>query len=418
MATFKYRGCDNAGKQTSGTVNSDGLQAAIALLKDRGLFLSEITEVKTKAAAAASGKSAAKSKGKSSGLTIGTPTINTKNLAIITRQLSTLLGAGLPLLRSLRTIREQQTGSPAMVISDLANEVEQGAMLSQAMAKHPKSFPRIYIAMIRAGETSGALDAVLNRLAEFAEAEIRLRGKVKSAMAYPAVIVVVAIGIVSFIMLKIVPVFIEIFADFEAGALPGATQALIFLSTFLTERLWLGILILVSIIITYRILTRIPVTKYYIDTFKIKVPIFGPVVYKTIMARFSRTLSTLIASGVPILSSFEIVRETVGNLVVSRAIGDVHDAVREGSGISNPMIRTRVFPAMLTNMVGVGEETGALDNMLDKVAEAYEEEVDRAVEALASMIEPILIVFMGVVVGFIVIALFMPLIQLAMGVSG
>ncbi|PIP16652.1 MAG: pilus assembly protein PilC, partial [bacterium (Candidatus Ratteibacteria) CG23_combo_of_CG06-09_8_20_14_all_48_7] len=202
-------------------------------------------------------------------------------------------------------------------------------------------------------------------------------------MAYPMVIVVVATGIVSFIMLKIVPVFVTIFADFEAGELPPATRFLIFLSKFLTSRLWLGILIIVAMVITYRILYRISITRYYIDTLKIKAPLFGPVIYKTIVARFARTMATLITSGVPILTSFEIVHDTVANKVISDAVLKVHDEVREGAGVSNPMIKVKVFPPMLTNMVAVGEETGALDTMLDKVADSYEEEVDRAVEALS-----------------------------------
>ncbi len=417
MATFRYSGFDGAGKSLSGTVDAEGVQGAIAALKERGIFLSEISEAQAKRSRIVQKvEGAAKKKGLS--FSFGAPVIKTKALAMITRQLATLLAAGLPLLRALRTLREQQKGAPATVLNGMINDVEQGALLSQAMAKHPKSFPRIYIAMIRAGETSGALDAVLNRLAEFAEKDLRLRGKIRTAMAYPMVIVVVATGIVSFIMLKIVPVFVTIFADFEAGELPPATRFLIFLSKFLTSRLWLGILIIVAMVITYRILYRISITRYYIDMSKIKAPLFGPVIYKTIVARFARTMATLITSGVPILTSFEIVHDTVANKVISDAVLKVHDEVREGAGVSNPMIKVKVFPPMLTNMVAVGEETGALDTMLDKVADSYEEEVDRAVEALSSMIEPILIVGMGGVVGFIVVALFMPLIKLAMSMSG
>ncbi len=399
------------------------MQAAIASLKERGLTLSDLAEMRAAKKTPAAGRTATAGpavKAKKSGLSlsIGAAVIKTKALAVITRQLATLLSSGLALLRALRTIRDQQKGSSAEVVESLAAEVEQGALLSQAMAKHPKSFPRVYIAMVRAGESSGSMDSVLNRLAEFAEKDAKLRGKIKAAMAYPTVIVIVATGIVAFIMLKIVPVFVTIFKDFEAGSLPAATQMLIFMSGFLTTRLWLGILILVALIVLYRILFRIPTTRYMIDSTKIKLPLAGPVIYKTIIARFARTLATLITSGVPILTSFEIVQETVGNQVISRAIGKVHDEVKEGAGVSNPMVKTSVFPAMLVNMVAVGEETGTLDAMLDKVADAYEDEVDRAVEALSSMIEPVLIVFMGGVVGFIVIALFMPLIKLAMSMSG
>ncbi|MCX5641991.1 MAG: type II secretion system F family protein [Candidatus Omnitrophica bacterium] len=426
MGTFKYSGFDARGKNISGTIESAGLQAAIADLKERGLTLSDISEMSARKQAPASVKAAsdgvAAKKVKKGGISLsfsfGGAVIKGKSLSIITRQLATLLSSGLALLRALRTIRDQQKGGAATVVENLATEVEQGALLSQAMAKHPKSFPRVYIAMVRAGESSGSMDSVLNRLAEFAEKDARLRGKIKAAMAYPTVIVIVATGIVAFIMLKIVPVFVTIFKDFEAGSLPPPTRFLIFLSGFLTTRLWLFILIVVVTVIVYRILLRIPTTKYMIDAVKLKIPLAGPVIYKTIIARFSRTLATLITSGVPILTAFEIVQETVGNQVVSKAIGKVHDEVKEGAGVSNPMARTAVFPPMLINMVAVGEETGTLDAMLDKVADAYEDEVDRAVEALSSMIEPILIVFMGGVVGFIVIALFMPLIKLAMSMSG
>jgi len=420
MATFKYNGFDPSGKTISGTIEAEGVQGAIASLKERGLSLYDIFEIKTKKTApAGKEKVGAPTQKKSAfSLSIGAPVIKTKALAVITRQLATLLAAGLPLLRALRTIRDQQKGGPAIVVGNLAQEVEQGSLLSQAMAKHPKSFPRIYIAMVRAGESSGALDVVLNRLAEFAEKDLKLRGKIKAAMAYPLVIVVVATGIVSFIMLRIVPVFVQIFEDFEAGELPAATRMLIFASKFLTSRLWLGILMIVSLIILYRILFRIPTTRYFIDKTKIKLPLFGPVIYKTIIARFARTLATLITSGVPILTAFEIVQDTIGNRVLAEGVLKVHDEVREGAGISNPMVKVRVFPPMLTNMVAVGEETGTVDNMLDKVADAYEEEVDRAVQALSSMIEPVLIVFMGGIVGFIVISLFMPLIKLAMSMSG
>jgi len=424
MGTFKYSGFDVKGKIISGTVEAEGLQAAIAALKEQGLTLSDLAEVKTRKAVSAARKTTTagssvkpKKSGFSLSISIGASVIKGKSLTIFTRQLATLLSSGLALLRALRTIRDQQKGSAATVIESLATEVEQGALLSQAMAKHPKSFPRIYIAMIRAGESSGSMDSVLNRLAEFSEKDAKLRGKIKAAMAYPAVVVFVATGIVIFIMLKIVPIFTAMFADFEAGSLPTPTQFLIFLSKFLTTRLWLGILILFAVVVVYQIFYRIPTTRYIIDLGKLKIPVAGPVTYKTVIARFARTLATLITSGVPILTAFEITQETVSNQVINKAIGKVHDEVKEGAGVSNPMLKTAAFPPMLINMVAVGEETGTLDAMLDKVADVYEDEVDSAVQAMASMIEPILIVFMGGVVGFIVIALFMPLIKLAMSMS-
>jgi len=250
------------------------------------------------------------------------------------------------------------------------------------------------------------------------EKEAKLRGKIKSAMAYPAVILVVTVGILGFIMLKIVPTFIDIFKDMEAGELPGPTVLLMKISEFMTKKSIIIVIFLIAMVILFKILNRIKFSKFYIDKIKMRMPVFGPVVSKSIVARFARTFATLITSGVPILQSLQIVRDTTGNEVVSKGINEVRNRVREGEGIAGPMLKAKVFPPMVTNMMAVGEETGAMDAMLEKIAEAYESEVDAAVSAMTSMIEPMLIVFLGGIVGFIVISLFMPLIKLAMGLSG
>ncbi|HPP11914.1 MAG TPA: type II secretion system F family protein, partial [bacterium] len=373
------------------------------------------------AAAKAAARPAAKPKKAAGGgglnLSLGPTAIKPKELTIITRQMATLIGSGLPLLRSLRVLKEQRRGAAATVLARVADDIESGALFSEALAKHPRSFPRIYVAMVRAGEAGGALEVVLTRLAEFMEKEAKLRGKIKSAMAYPAVICVVAIGILTFIMLKIVPTFINIFAEMEAGELPGPTQLLIKMSNLMTQRFYLIIAGVIALIILYKVLYRIKFTRYWMDMAKMRIPVFGPVVAKTIIARFARTLGTLITSGVPILQSLQIVRDTVGNDVIAKAINEIRNRVREGEGIAGPMHRTGAFPAMVTNMIAVGEETGAIDAMLDKVADAYEAEVDAAVAAMTSMLEPIMIVFLGGIVGFIVISLFLPLIKLAMGLT-
>ena len=419
MPAFHYVGIDSSGKSLDGTINAEGLQAAIGMLKGRNYFLSEITEVKGGLARKTPAKEAsAKSKGLSLSFSFGGPGLKVKQRTTVTRQLATLIASGLPLLRSLRVLRDQQKGPAAQLFNNLAEDVEAGSLFSQALAKYPKTFPKVYIAMVRAGEAGGALDAALRRLAEFGESETKLRGKIKSAMMYPIVIVFVATGMVTFIMLRIVPIFIKIFADMEAGELPAPTKLLIALSKLITQKIYIPIIGIVVLIILYRLLNKWKKSKYFIDKGKLKVLLFGPVIMKTIMARFARTLATLITSGVPILQSLLIVRDTIGNEVIARGITVVHDQVREGEGISVPMTKAKVFPPIITNMVAVGEETGAVDQMLEKVADAYEEEVDSAVSGLSSMMEPILIVFMGGVVGFIVIALFMPLIKLAMGISG
>ncbi|RLD13948.1 MAG: type II secretion system F family protein [Caldiserica bacterium] len=425
MAHFQYNAIDPSGNNLTGTIEAGHLQEAVAKLKGMGYYVTNVAPAK--GTVVARGKpSAKKEKGKAKGkgkgmeisLSFGPAKIKSKELMIITRQLATLIGSGLPLLRSLRVLKEQRKGGASIVLGKVADDIESGALFSEALAKHPGSFPKIYVAMIKAGEAGGALEIVLKRLAEFMEKEAKLKGKIKSAMAYPVVIVVVASGILTFIMTKIVPTFVKIFEDMEAGELPGPTKLLIKLSKLFTQKFYLIIIFVVAMVIFYKILTKIKFTKYWIDMGKMKIPIFGPVVSKTIIARFARTFATLITSGVPILQSLQIVRDTVGNDVIAKGINEVRNRVREGEGISSPMMRTKVFPPMVTNMIAVGEETGAMDAMLEKVADAYEAEVDAAVAAMTSMLEPLLIVFMGGIVGFIVISLFMPLIKLAMSLSG
>ncbi len=423
MAVFQYSALDPAGKSLTGTIEANHLQEAISKLKGMGYFVTSVSPAKSAKASQAptttkKGKSKKQASGMSLNLSFGPSRIKPKELMIITRQLATLIGSGLPLLRSLRVLKEQRKGAASIVLGKVADDIESGALFSEALAKHPRSFPPIYVAMVRAGEAGGALEVVLSRLAEFMEKEAKLRGKIKSAMAYPIVIVIVASGILTFIMLRIVPTFIKIFEDMEAGELPAATKLLIKLSKLFTQRFYLLVAGVIAIVIFYKILNKIKFTKYWIDMIKMKIFVFGPVVSKTIIARFARTLATLITSGVPILRSLQIVRDTVGNDVVARALNEVRNRVREGEGIAGPMLRTGVFPPMVTNMIAVGEETGAMDQMLEKIADAYEAEVDSAVAAMTSMLEPILIVFMGGIVGFIVISLFLPLIKLAMSLSG
>ena len=432
MAVFQYTGLNSDSKSISGTIEANHLQEALAKLKGMGYYVTNCSpakavkaagKAKEQAAPAASGGKAAKDKKKKAAagtlsFSFGPVAIKPKELTVVTRQLATLIGSGLPLLRSLRVLREQRKGGAAVVLARVADDIESGALFSEALSKHPRSFPRIYVAMVRAGEAGGALEVVLSRLAEFMEKEAKLRGKIKSAMAYPAVIVVVASGILTFIMLKIVPTFVTIFKEMDVGELPGATRLLMRLSELFTQRFYIVIAGVVVLIVLIKILNRIRATRYWIDMFKMKMLVFGPVVFKTIVARFARTFATLITSGVPILQSLQIVRDTVGNEVVAKAVNDVRNRVREGEGISGPMLRSGVFPPMVTNMIAVGEETGAMDQMLEKVADAYENEVDAAVAAMTSMIEPILIVIMGVIVGFIVISLFLPLIKIALSLSG
>jgi len=429
MPNFQYAGLDAAGKAVSGSIEASSSQEAIGKLKSMGYFVTSINAGKSaatpkqQAPSKQTSKPAAKKKAASGGININLPflggsKIKQKELTVITRQLATLIGSGLPLLRALKVLEQQRKGGAAKVLSKVASEIEQGALFSEALAKFPSSFPKIYVAMVKAGEAGGALESVLSRLAEFMEKEAKLKGKIKSAMAYPAVVVVVMIGILTFIMVKIVPTFTKIFEDMEVGDLPATTVLLIKISKLMAERSYLIVAFIFGLVILYRVATKIKFTKYLIDKVKLRLFIFGPVISKTIIARFARTFATLITSGVPILQSLQIVRDTVGNEVIANAINEIRNRVREGEGISGIMLRTGAFPPMVTNMIAVGEETGAMDAMLEKVADAYEAEVDAAVAAMTSMLEPILIVCLGVVVGFIVISLFMPLIKIALSLSG
>jgi len=428
MPNFQYAGLDAAGKAVTGSIEASSSQEAIGKLKSMGYYITSISAGKSagasKPAAAQkqTSKPAAKKKA-AGGISINLPflggtKIKQKELTVITRQLATLIGSGLPLLRALKVLEQQRKGGAAKVLNKVASEIEQGALFSEALAKFPSSFPRIYVAMVKAGEAGGALESVLSRLAEFMEKEAKLKGKIKSAMAYPSVVVVVMIGILTFIMVKIVPTFTKIFEDMEVGDLPATTKLLIKMSKLMAERSYLIVAFIFGLIILYRVAVKIKFTKYLIDKVKLRMFIFGPVISKTIIARFARTFATLITSGVPILQSLQIVRDTVGNEVIANAINEIRNRVREGEGISGIMLRTGAFPPMVTNMIAVGEETGAMDSMLEKVADAYEAEVDAAVAAMTSMLEPILIVCLGVVVGFIVISLFMPLIKIALSLSG
>ncbi|MCM8804543.1 MAG: type II secretion system F family protein [Candidatus Omnitrophica bacterium] len=428
MALFQYNAIDSSGKTLSGTIDASGVQEAIAKLKGMGYFVTSVSAAKgatTKKTESKTTKTQTTTKKGGKGLSINIPLpfigggkIKTKELMIITRQLATLIGAGLPLLRSLRVLKEQRRGAASNILGKIADDIESGALFSEALSKHPASFPRIYVAMVKAGEAGGALEIVLSRLAEFMEKEAKLRGKIKSAMAYPTVVLFVTIGMLTFIMLKIVPTFIQIFQDMEVGDLPTPTKMVIAISKLLTQKAWIVVVGIIALFIFYRILMKIKFTRYWIDMIKLKMFLFGPIVSKTIIARFARTFATLISSGVPILQALQIVRDTVGNDVIANGINEIRNRVREGEGIAGPMLRTKVFPPMVTNMVAVGEETGQMDAMLDKIADAYEAEVDAAVAALASMIEPIMIVFLGGIVGFIVISLYMPLIKIAMSLSG
>jgi type IV pilus assembly protein PilC len=413
MAQYQYTAMDAGGKEKKGKIEAPSENAAASALKKQGLFPTSIKSEKGGGRAGnnvgASGKK--KGGGFNMNMTIGAAKIKRKDLTIMTRQLAILLDAGLPLIRSLRTLERQSKDQGLKVIlGQTAESVEGGATFSEALAEHPKSFDKLFLNMVRAGEAAGAMESILNRLAMFMEKAARIAGKVKSAMIYPTVVMSVAILITSGLMIFIVPNFKKIFVELlEGEPLPAITQWVINASDILKNQIHLVFIGMAVVFILYKIIVKHPYGKYGRDWVLYNAPLFGPIISKTAIARFSRTLGTLMASGVPVLQCLSIVKETSGNELVAGAVQKVHDAVKEGEGIAKPLGATKVFPQMVISMIEVGEETGKLPEMMEKIADTYEEEVDNAVGALTSMIEPIMIVGLAIVVGTIVIALFLPL---------
>ncbi|MDD3118255.1 MAG: type II secretion system F family protein [Victivallales bacterium] len=424
MPTFSYTAMDSQGKEQKGKLDAASEEEVAKSLKEKGLFPMDIKASK-RAKVAKSGKSAAKpgpqstvaSKGlmdKILNINFGPVVIRTKDLKVITRQLAILLGAGLPLIRSLRTL-ERQTRNAAvrLTLNMTANSVEGGSTFSEALAQHPRSFDKLYLNMVRAGEAAGAMETILDRLAMFMEKAAKISGKVKSALIYPLVVLTISSAITAGLMIFIVPKFKKVFEDLLKGeALPPLTQFVMRASDILAHQLLLVVAILVVIFIAYKLFARTHIGRTCIDWVKYNIPVFGPVVAKSAISRFSRTLGTLMSSGVPVLNALNIVKETAGNEVVANAVQKVHDAVKEGETMAAPLGATRIFPAMVISMIEVGEETGKLPEMLEKIADTYEEEVDNAVNAMTSLIEPIMIIGLAVIIGTIVIAMFMPLVAI------
>jgi type IV pilus assembly protein PilC len=425
MPTFQYEALDQTGKPQKGVIDAPNGEDAIAKIKTQGYFPTSVREkkVKKKDTSAATGNKGGKQKRE---MTITIGGVSQKALTQFTRQLSTLQDAGLPILRSLQILTDQQKpGKLRNTLSDVQGEVEGGTALSEAMAKHPKVFDRLYTKMIAAGEVGGVLDVILQRLAEFMEKAEKLKRQIIGAMIYPAVVIGVAGLIIVGIMIVVVPKFQEIFKDFDTD-LPAPTKLLINASSWLSGSQagqwipgWLVLLLTpIMISVTMKMLRKGKAGRIVVDTIKLKIPVFGQLQRAAAVARFTRTLGTLISAGVPILEAILITRDTVGNYVFEVALQKVHDSIREGESFAGPLRETKVVDAMVVNMIDVGEETGDLDKMLMKVASNYDEEVETAVEALVSLLEPLMVVFLGGSVGFIVIALFLPLVKLIQSVTG
>jgi len=427
MATFTYEALDAAGKPRKGELDAGSNEEAIQKIKGQGYFPTSVRERKTKNSDGAQvrSESTTKKKKKKGEFTISIGGVKQKVLTQFTRQLSTLQDAGLSLLRSLQVLEQQQRpGLMKNIIGNVAEEVEGGSTLSDAMAKNPKAFDRLYVKMVAAGEIGGVLDVILQRLADFMEKAERLKRKIIGAMIYPAVVITVAVGIVSAIMVFVIPKFKDIFEDFDIE-LPGLTLFLIDAANWMAGKnegqtipgvVWVVFSPFVAMIFL-KLARKTEPGRAIIDNVKIRLPLVGPLIRKTSVARFTRTLGTLISAGVPILEAITITRDTSGNYVYEKALNKVHDAIREGESFAAPLRESKVVDAIVVNMVDVGEETGDLDAMLLKVADNYDEEVDTAVGSLVSLLEPIMVVVLGGIVGTIVVALFLPMIAMIESVS-
>lgn len=418
MAKYSYIALDARGQENTGTIDASSSNDAVAQLRQSGYFPTSVVE-EGSAAAKTVKKTAAKavrstSESKASKPLFKKSTIKPKILMIFTRQLATLIDAGLPLLRGL-TVLAKQERDPVLkaTIGQLADTVQGGSTFSESLAGHPKIFNKLYVNMVKAGELGGVLELVLIRLAEFQEKAQKIKNKVVAAMFYPIIVLFIAVAIMGFLLVFIVPKFEQIFKDMLGGKpLPGLTVFVISVSNLLKNNIIVVIIAAVAAVIGYRLFAATPNGKVVIDRIKIRLPLFGDLLRKTAISRFTRTLGTLVTSGVPILQALNITRETAGNQVIADAITKVHDSVKEGESIVQPLEASGVFPPMVISMIDVGEETGQLPDMLLKIAEVYDDEVDNAVSGLTSLLEPIMIVFLAVVVGTIVIALFLPLISI------
>ena len=413
MGMFQFEAMNSQGQVVKDEVEATSTEEAIQKIRARKLFPTSIKARKEKGGKGPAGLGVKKRK-----KSIAMGGVSSKQLTTFTRQLSTLQDAGLPVVRSVRILEGQlKPGVLKNSLIDVADDVEGGCTFSEALAKHPKVFDKLYVNMVRAGEAGGALDTILQRLADFREKAQRLKKQILSAMIYPAAVITFAGGILAAILTFIVPKFKEIFREFDIE-LPAMTKMLLTMSDIITQRFyWLPIFV-VGFIIIYKAIRATESGRYVVDKIKLKLPVIGVIVNKTSIARLTRTLGTLVAAGVPILEALNIVRETAGNEVIARAISDVHDSIREGETIAEPLAQSKVTDDMVVNMIAVGEETGDLDKMLIKIADTYDEDVDAAVAGMMSLLEPVMVIALGVCVGFIVISLFMPLITLMNSLSG
>ncbi|MGC9940186.1 MAG: type II secretion system F family protein [Verrucomicrobiota bacterium] len=428
MPRYNYVALDSRGNETKGSIEVGSQNEAIGRVKEMNLFPTKITEAdkedkspakkgKAKAAKPKAGK-----KGAAMNINIKIPflsgKVKPKVLTTFTRQLATLVDAGLPLLRGLRVLEKQERNATLKdILGQLAVSIEGGSTFSEALAQHPKVFNRLFVNMVKAGELGGVLEVVLKRLAEFSEKAQKIKGKVKAALFYPIAVLIVAIGIMILLMCFVVPKFKDVFAGM-GFKLPGFTLFVMGVSDIIKNNILATAGVLALCVIAFLLFIKTNFGRHLWDKFKLHMPALGPVISKVAISRFTRTLGTLVSSGVPILQALTIVRETAGNVIIAGAVNKIHESVKEGETITAPMEGSGVFPPMVVSMVDVGEQTGALPEMLMRIADDYDEQVDNAVSAMTSLLEPIMIIFLAVIVGSIVIAMFLPLIQMISNMSG
>lgn len=394
MPVFVWEGKLPNGNIKRGEIEADSKATATMLLRRQRVIPTKI-------------------RGKAKQITLFEQRIKTKDIVIFTRQFATMINAGLPLVQCLDILASQQP-NPTLkkILTQVKQDVEGGNTFADALGKHPKVFDNLYVNLVAAGEIGGVLDTVLNRLAVYMEKNEALKNKVKSAMTYPIIVLCVAFGVVAVLMLFVIPTFQDMFKQFGAS-LPGPTQLVVDLSHFFRNfwHIMFGVIIL--LIIGFKWVGKQEKGRFYLDTIALKLPIFGSLIRKVAVAKFSRTLGTMISSGVPIMDGLEITSKTAGNVIVENAIRAVRSAISEGRSMSEPLEQTGIFPGMVVQMISVGEATGAMDQMLSKIADFYDEEVDAAVDALTSALEPMLMVFLGGIIGFVVVAMYLPIFQMA-----
>lgn len=396
MITYAYKARDMNGKVISGVQEALDEDSAMSALMGRGLLVLSLEKRRQTAKPRQY-------------------IVKTTDLVMFTRQLATMINAGLPLVQCLDALHD--TADPRRqvalrgVISDLMSRVSGGDSFHESLRKHPRVFNQLYVSMVKAGEAAGLLDTILDRLAGFLEASARLAKKVKSAMVYPIAVLIIAFLITAFLIIKVVPVFAEIYAEFNS-ALPGPTQMLVNLSNFSRDYWWVFILGIAGIFFGCKLFVRNPNGRRVWDRYKLKLPIFGPLVYKIAMTRFARTFSQLIRSGVPILEALDIVGDTSGNLIISECMAGIRKRIEDGDPLSLAMTKDKFFPPMLVRMVAAGEETGAIEEMLEKIADFWDEEIEATIDSLTSLMEPIMICLIGGIVGSIVICMFLPIFKL------